>query len=295
MEQWESLKQFYDFLEAMEQELTNTISNVQVEVRKMQEILETISPVPVSEPKEEVRSQRLQNNRKVFRGFDYKVTPQVAQKSLDPYNDFIDALEEYKKIPNINRAQMSNRFAKRVMDFSRMTPAHMHQRLIPCIKRLDKELDKISGYDTEKPTLRFRAKYTTDKAIQTVRQYDSLIQELGLLRRADVVARERELSSPGEAGERPTKARKDLQYEVIANFTPKQLNSLYALRGNARRSLVEAVLREKAQSAFLSFLGNVKDVVYDSDEMVIDVLRAAQRAFVVLSDDQRSYALVQCG
>ncbi|KAH0794887.1 hypothetical protein GPJ56_001164 [Histomonas meleagridis] len=258
----------------------------------MQEILDKISPNPVSEPKEEARPQRFQN-RKVFRGFDYKVTPQVAQRSLDPYNEFLDALEEYKKIPNTNRSQLSLRFAKRVMDFSRMTPAHMHQRLIPCIKRLDKELDKILNYDTEKPNLRFRAKYTTEKAIQTVHQYEDLIKELGLLRKTSVISCEMELSNTKNTEEKPKKVKTDSQYEVIANFTPRQLNSLYALRGNARRSLVDASIKEKAQNVFFGFFDEVKNDIYESDELVIDVLRAAQRSFIILSNDQRSYAIVQ--
>lgn len=156
----------------------------------MQEILETISPNSVSEPKEEACPQRPRVNRRVFRGFDHKVTPQVAQKSLDPYNDFVDALDEYNKKPNINRAQMSSRFSKRVMDFSRMAAAHMHQRLTPCIKRLDKELDKILSYDADKPNLRFRGKCTTDKALQAARHCGSLVQGLGFLRRELISAAE---------------------------------------------------------------------------------------------------------
>jgi hypothetical protein len=80
------------------------------------------------------------------------------------------------------------------------------------------------------------------------------------------------------------------QFETLANFTPKQLNALYAMRGQARRALMSSTIKEKAETCFISFLKNCG--LSDDEKEQANVLRAAQHAFLMLSYDPRSYAIV---
>ena len=287
MNDWDSVRRFGSYLEHAHKELEDKIGETQHEIMKLQDILDTISPVPVSEPKEEARPQRIQQNRKVFRGFDYKVSPQLQQTSMNPFEEFTDLLDQYNSMKKFSREQLGDRFAKRLFDFTRATAAHMHERLTPCVRRLTAELDKILDYNMEQPNLKFRAKYTTDWAVRVAREFDRLTQDLGARRRVDVMTRE----FPFEEQKKVKKNLDDKseQFEILANFTPKQLNTFYRLRGNARRALMSATMKEKAEKVFMDFLA---DVSFTNDKEQLAVLQAAQRGFMILTHDPRSYATI---
>lgn len=286
MNDWDSIRRLGSYLEHASQELDNKIGETQNEIMKLQDILDTISPVPVSEPKEEARPQRLQQNRKVFRGFDYKVSPQLVQTSMNPFEEFTDLLDQYNSMKKFSREHLGDRFAKRLLDFSRATASHMHERLTPCVRRLSAQLDKVLDADMSQASAKFKAKYTTDKAVRVAHEFDRLVQELGALRRVDVMTRE----FPLEARPKPKKIDdKSEQFEILANFTPKQLNTFYRLRGNARRAMMAATMKEKSEKVFMDFL---KDVSFSSDKEQLAVLQAAKRAFLILSHDPRSYATI---
>jgi hypothetical protein len=286
MNDWSILTRLCDYLERTTKELDDKVHATQSEVMKLQDILDTISPVPVSEPKEEVKAARVQTNRKVFRGFDHKVAQQPVASSMNPFQDFVDLLQDYNALSKFDRSHNADRFTKRILDFSRTTAAHLHVRMVPCVQRLSSELDKVLDYDISQPALKFRAKYTTDKARQVVAEFDKLIQEFGLFRRAEVLSREQALEEPVKkvivAVENP--------FETLANFTPKQLNTFYALRGNARRSLLSTTIKEKVESGFMSFLR--AHATSDDETEEVHVLRAAQRAYMILSHDSKAYGLV---
>lgn len=288
MNDWSGIRRFCNYLEHASKELDDRVLETQNEIMKLQDILDAISPVPVSEPKEEVRPQRIQQNRKVFRGFDYKVAPKVVATSVDPYGEFLDLLEQYKGIQKFDRAHLADRFTKRLLDFSRTTAAHMHTRMVPCLQRLSQELDKILDYDISQANLKFRAKYTTDKATRVLDEYNRLIDEFGMRRRVDVMTRELQMDE-----EKPSKKKPDVsdQFEVLANFTPKQLNMFYRLRGNARRLLMSATIKEKAEKTFLDFLSSAR-VDDNHEEESIAVLKAAQRGFMIIAHDAKAYATI---
>lgn len=288
MNDWSSVRRFCDYLEHASVELTDRITETQNEVTKLQDILDTVSPVPVSEPKEEVRVANIQQNRKVFRGFDHKMAPKQVATSMDTFEEFKDLLDQYSAVKKTVRGPLSDRFVKRVLDFSRTTAAHMHERLPVCTKRLVQELDKILDYDMDQLNLKYRAKYTTDKAAIVVAEFDRMVEEFGLRRRVDVMTRELTME------EKVRMKLPDLstQFEILANFTPKQLNSFYRLRGNARRSLMAATIKEKAEAAFLPFLETAAVGSEDDASDNISVLRAAQRAFMIVAHDARAYATV---
>lgn len=288
MNDWSGVRRFCNYLEHASKELDDKVLETQNEIMKLQDILDSISPIPVSEPKEELKPQRVQQNRKVFRGFDYKIAPKVVATSVDPYGEFIDLLEQYKGMQKFDRTHLADRFTKRLLDFSRTTAAHMHVRMVPCIQKLSQELDKVLDYDISQANLKFRAKYTTDKATRVLDEYHRLIQEFSLQRRVDVMTRELELEEP-----EPPKKKVDAadQFEILANFTPKQLNMFYRLRGNARRSLMSATIKEKAEKTFMDFLSKAR-VDYNNEEESIAVLKAAQRAFMIIAHDAKAYATV---
>jgi hypothetical protein len=287
MSDWDSIARLCNYLEQASKELDEKVHSTQSEVMKLQDILDTISPVPVSEPREEVRAPRQQQNRRIFRGFDHKLTPQAAATSADPFSDFLMYLDQYKQTSKFDRSHLGDRFTKRVMDFSRTTAAHLHLRLVPCVEKLTRELERILDFDLSQPNLRFRAKYTTDKATNLMQEFEKTIREFGLVRRIEVFAHE-------QAAEtiivKPTRTESGDQLETLANFTPKQLNALYAMRGAARRNLMAAAIKEKAEAHFLPFLRGCRFT--DDETERVNVLHAAQRAFMILSHDPRSYALV---
>ncbi|OHS92708.1 hypothetical protein TRFO_40965 [Tritrichomonas foetus] len=288
MNDWGKLESYCEYLERAEKELNDSILQTQNEVMKLQDILDTISPVPVSEPKEEVRVPRANQNRKVFRGFDYKVQQQVVETSADPYGEFLDYLQQYKAMPKFDRSNLADRFTKRVMDFSRMTAAHLHNRMTPLIRQLNKELDKVLDADISQDNIRFRARYTTNRASKVAKEFERLNQEFGLVRRTEVLSREKEID---ESATKKTKKNVDESpFEILANLTPKQLNALYSLRGNARRNLMSSIMKEKAEVSFLSFLRNIDTSM--SDEEMASVLKAARRGFLILAQDPKAYALI---
>lgn len=98
---------------------------------KLQDIFDTISLVPVSEPKEEERTVRAQQNRKVFRGFDYKLPAPVLEEKTDTCGEFLDYLDQYKSLPKLDREHFADRFTKRVMNYSLLTSSYLYNRMTP--------------------------------------------------------------------------------------------------------------------------------------------------------------------
>lgn len=290
MNQWRILTDYCNYLERAEKELNDSILKTQNEVMKLQDILITISPIPVDEPKEEIRPLRPQQNKKVFRGFDYKNPAPVVEDKIDHFQEFLDYLDQYKALPKFDRSHLADRFAKRVMDFSRMTAAHLYNRLPPLINDLNKSFDKVLDSDIEQDNIRFRARYTTNKAAKVIKEFDRLTQELGLLRRTEILSRERD-DDQNVQKKSKRNAEEDSPFEILANLTPKQLNALYCLRGSARRNLMSSIMKEKAEASFLKFLRNVD--FQASEEEQLSVLNAARRGFLILSHDPRAYALIQ--
>ena len=288
MNDWNKLTNLCKYLEKCEKELNDEILKTQTEVMKLQDILDSISPVPVSEPKEEVRVIHPNANRKVFRGFDYKnVQPVVEQPKEEMYMDFLDLLDQYKAMPKFDRSHLADRFTKRLMDYSRMTAAHLYDRMCPLVKILNNKLDNILDADISQDNIRFRARYSTNWAIKVDKEFERLYVELGLNRKTDVLAREK---VPEEKKPQKEKKNTESPFEILANLTPKQLNSLYKLRGDARRNLMSSIMKERAESAFLPFLKNYD--TQSSDEETKSFLNAAKKGFLILSHDPKSYALV---
>ena len=282
MNNWKPIVDLCEYLEEASFELTEEITKTKREASKLQDILDTISPVQLFEKRESEYVPRPQK-QKFFRGIEHKPEPRV---SADPYGDFVHALSEYKRLPTINRERLSQSFANRLMDFSRITPAHLHERMVPCLKELIKDLDGIMSLDINQQNQRFRAKYTMEKAQEIIDEYDRLIQENGALRRVDVIARERVIEPP----KIKAKSQNHDSFETIANLTPRQLNEFYHLRGTARQLKMIANIREKTAEAFVPFLKKY-DIDFDDNEKA-DYITASARAFQLLTNSKRMHALV---
>ena len=282
MSNWKPIVDLCEYLEEASYELNENITKTKREASKLQDILDTISPVQLTEKREAAYVPRVQK-QKFFRGIEQK--PEI-KVSADPYGDFVSSLSEYKKLPNIQRERLSQSFANRLMDFSRITPAHLHERMIPCLKELIKDLDSMMSLDISQQNQRFRAKYTMEKAQEIIDEYDRLIQENGALRRVDVIARERVIEPPKSR----VKTAKHDSFETIANLTPRQLNDFYHLRGTARQLKMIANIRERTADAFVPFLKQY-DIDFDDKEKA-DYIKASARAFQLLTNSKRMHALV---
>lgn len=280
---WGYVSNYCDYLERVSHELDEMILKTKRETSKLQSIYETISPNPKTDPREVESTPRSQPRQKFFRGFEQKAEVKV---SADPYGDFQNALNEYKKLPKFPRERLSNSFINRMIDFSRLTPTHIFDRMIPCLQTLSGYLDQLNDMRVDQPNQIFRVRYTMDRAEEILNTYEKLIQENGANRRVDVIAKERNIEPPAP---KPTQVKTD-NFETIANLTPKQLNEFYHLRGTARQMKTIANMREKASADFEDFIKTYDENMSESDKR--DYLRASARIFHLLTNSKRKHALV---
>ena len=283
MSTWKPVTELCEYLEELSYELNQKLEKTKREASKLQDIYEAISPVQTTEKREPPLASRPVAKQKFFRGIEKK--PEI-HVSADPYGDFVDALNQYKTLPKFQRERLSNSFVNRIMDFSRITPAHLHERMIPCLKELCNELDGIMSLDINQMNQRFRAKYTMERAQEILDEYEKLINENGALRRVDVIAREKVI----EPSKVPVKQQNVDSFETIANLTPRQLNEFYHLRGTARQLKTIATMREKTAATFVPFLKTFEPGFDDRERG--NYIRAAARAFQLLTNSKRMHALV---
>ncbi|EAY09035.1 hypothetical protein TVAG_180090 [Trichomonas vaginalis G3] len=280
---WNYVTSYCDYLERVSHELDETILKTKREASKLQSIFEAISPNQVTDPRENESAPPSHQRQKFFRGFEQRPELKI---SADPYGDFQNALNTYKKLPKFPRERLPNSFINRMMDFSRLTPAHLFDRMIPCLRTLSQELDKVMDMKIDQPNQTFRVKYTLEKAEEILNAYEKLIVENGANRRVDVIAREKQIDPPKQS---PPKPKADV-FETIANLTPKQLNEFYHLRGTARQAKMIAMMRERAAHDFTEFLQTYNENL-DLKEKE-DYLRTAARAFQLLTNSKRKHALI---
>ena len=284
---WKELNDFCQYLENARFELDKKIIETQNEVIKLQDIFDGITPRPMNDPHEELHPKAPITKSRIFRGFEQPV--QRVQSSADPYSDFLHYFDEYKRLPQLQRTRPQERFLKRIMDFSRMTPAQMYSRLIPSVQEINRQLDKILSFNVEQPNLRYRGLHLIESAERIITQYQKYIQEFGLTRRVDLKQFELKMENDPPKKKKPAPVEK---FETVANLTPKQLNAIYSLRGNARRAVMELNIKEKAEKAFVSFTDQANSFYDADDDDLISILKTCSRGYRVLVQNPRYYSIV---
>lgn len=284
---WESLTSFCKYLEQIRFELDKKIIETQNEILKLQDILDGINKIPTNDPHEELHPKNRIQKTRIYRGFEQPIKTQ--SKSADLYDDYLHYYDCYKRLPPLLRSRPQERFLKRVMDFSRMTPAQMFSRIIPSFNILINQLDKISQYDTSQPNLRYRGLRTIEDTNNLIIQYQKIIDQFDLSRRVDLKQYELKFENQSLKKSKPPPVQK---FETIANLTPKQLNTIYSLRGNARRAVMELNIKEKAEASFVPFLKQIENFYDASDDDIISFLQASCRGFKILSQNHKCYATI---
>lgn len=276
-----SLRCLCKYLEIINSELETRIRQTQSDVSKMQDIFETINPIVHDvEPKENEEVAELLSKAK---GVEVKeVKPKMVV--VEPFEQFQQCLKEFSEIPALKREQFPKKFLSSVMEHTRKTPAHVFDRLTPCIRRLTQELDKVLKTDMEQEALAFKATYVMERAAVVADVFENEISCFEKIEELDVPFTEQEEKKKEEKIE--GKSIVDTM-ETVANFSQKQLSTLYRLRGEARSSLIMARIREKVEEVMLPLLENKK---MQKDPMTY--LRIASKGFNILSVDPRSYAVI---
>lgn len=283
MTSWRSIRRLCGLLEGISYELDCKLMKTKKESAKLIDILEAISPMKFMDPRDSVSTSGIANRKKFFKGFDQ---PAQTQSTEETYAEFVKALEEYKKLPSLPRERLSNSFRSRMLDFSRLTQAHLHERMIPCAKAMLDDLNEVSKLDLDDASQRYKVTYTVRCIEDVFNEYDRLIKANDVFKRVDVIGKEREIKTTTK--EVPKK--KVDTFETIANLTPKQLNEFYHLRGQARQIKVIVDVKRAISETVLPFL---KSYNYDmSPEEKIDFLKLCARSFHLLSNTKRKHALV---
>lgn len=269
------------YLEIINSELETRIRQTQSDVAKMQDIFETINPIVHDvEPKENEEIAELLNKAKGVEMKETKPKPVI----VEPFEQFQQCLKEFSEIPALKRDQFPKKFISGLVEHTRKTPAHLFERLTPCIKRLNQELDKVLKTDMEQEALAFKATYVMERAGVVADAFENEISCFEKIEEIDIPFTEREEKKEEEKIQ--GKSIVDTM-ETVANFSQKQLSTLYRLRGEARSSLMMARIREKVEEVILPLLENKK---VQKDKLAY--LRIASRGFNILSVDPRSYAIV---
>ena len=261
-------------------ELEMNIRRTQSDVSKMQDIYEAMRPVQVdTEPQENEEIARLLSQAK---GEEFK-SKAVKTEVLTPFEQFQECLRQFNEIPALKRDGFSRKFITGVCEFTKKTPAHLFERLVPCIRRLNTELDKILKADLENQVSAFRATYALERAEAVADAFENEVAEFEEIEELDIPFVER-LEKPHEEEKHVKPISSHL--ETVANFSQKQLSALYRLRGDAREALIMSRIREKTEEVIIPLLERRTLTRRET------LMRIASRAFAVLSVDPRSYAVV---
>ena len=274
------LRSLCKYLEMLNSELEMNIRRTQSDVSKMQDIYEAIRPFQIeTEPKENEEIARLISQAK---GEEFKAKAAKTQ-ALEPFEEFQQCLKQFNEIPALKRDQFSRKFINGVAEFTQKTPAHLFDRLVPCVKRLNAEFDKVLKADMDQPAAAFRATYATERAEAVADAFENEVAEFESIEEIDVPINERKEKPKDEENHvKPISS----HLETVANFSQKQLSTLYRLRGDAREALIMSRIREKTEEVVLPIL-TARSLTRRETLMKI-----ASRAFAILSIDPRSYAVV---
>ena len=280
-EEEEGFRSLYSYLSILESELDFSIRQTMADVRKLQDIYETIKPVEDNTPKENKEITQLLN---LANG----ITPndKESEKPLppDPYKEFQEALEAFNKIPGKKHKELSHDFISRLSDFTPKTEAHVLHKLVPCARALNHELDMILKYDMEQPSFCLRATYGTEKAVSVMKAFEKELENFQDMKKIDCPFKEK---FQQEQKPKPKQRQISTQFETFANLKLKQLSSIFKKRGEARKTLITYRIREKLEEVLLPYLHSSNENIEE-----IQKLRTAAKYFPILANNPRAYSLI---
>ena len=282
-EEYNSFSSFYTYLSLLESELDLKIKQTMLDVKKLQDIYETIKPVEDIAPKENKQITQLIN---LAKGIDMQ---DESEKQLppDPFSEFQMALDEFNKIPGEKHKELSQDFVNRVLDFTPKTEAHVIHSLLPCIKSFNHELDMILQYDMNQPSFNFRACYEMERAVSVVQAFERELENFEQMSFVECPFREK-IEHPLEKKNKQHQI--SPSFESFASLKIKQLSAIFRKRGEARKTLINSRIREKLEEVLLPFLQSDSEEIDD-----LQKLRTAARFFPILANNNQSYALVVDG
>lgn len=272
---------FHSYLSLLEAELDLKIRQTMVDVKKLQDIYETIKPVEDTAPKENKQVAQLIN---LAKGIDIQ-DDMEKQAPPDPFSEFQKALEDFNKIPGKKHKELSQDFVNRVLDFTPKTEAHLIHSLLPCVKSLNHELDMILQYDMNQPSFNLRACYETERAESVVQAFEKELEDFNEMSNIDCPFREKT--------ERFSEKKNNKQHQISPSFESfaslkiKQLSAIFRKRGEARKSLINSRIKEKLGEILIPYLQSDSNEIDD-----LQKLRTAAKFFPILANNNQSYALI---
>jgi len=280
-----SIDELLIYLESVSFELDELLAKTKRESSKLQDVLEAISPNRQFEPRDSVFAPSTKKST-VFRGFNSRVTAQVSN---DPYGEFQKALEKYNKLPSLPRERLCAPFINRILDFSRLTPIHIMERMIPSVCKMKKMIQGISSLDLSNPGNMTKAQYTYEQIEKVVASYEQMMKDYGLNRRVDSIGNEKNTEFCVKQPQKQSKVNSD-NFETIGNLTPKQLNEFYKMRGIARQTHLLSQLKQYTAESFINELSKYSTDCSDEDSL--DAIVASTRSFRILTNTKRIRSLI---
>lgn len=272
---WSKIQKFHDYLEQANYELNSKICKTQNEILRLQKIVDSFNPKILKEEPDPV----IIKQQKVFRGIN-KPSQQQANFSENLYAEFQRNLYDYEKLPKYSRDRISNGFIKRMMDFCRFTPAHLHQRMIQGCDVL------IEEFNNPDPA---RSEYLISQSEEVLFKFESLVKENSLFKRVEVQRREI-MEELNQISKIPLSEEPE-DFETIGNLTLKQLYEIYKMRGVARQAKVTTNVLTHTGDTFISFLEeNINMDLGDQEKQYL--IQAATRCYQILAESPRKIAIV---
>lgn len=309
MSEWENTTTLCAYLEMIEEEIIDRIKKANNDVQTLEEIYERIRPI--EKPKEKQPDPTIDQLLCKAHKAEFKPTQQTKKEKDDPFTIFSNLVKDFNRIPYLKRESLSHKFIKSLSGFTKITPAHVFHRGIPCIKRLNQELDNVLKCDLDQPAQSFRAAYTTDRAKDISEKLEDFINSFESYETVDPITQEKkDMVKNLNTGKKTF----EQQFDMIADIPPKKLTNLYRLRGQARSSLIMARIREKVEEVLIPLIESI-DLVAEEDipdikhyrtlfdwywdnepdsiRKEITKLKMASLGFIIVSEDCRSYALIK--
>ncbi|KAH0792179.1 hypothetical protein GPJ56_003978 [Histomonas meleagridis] len=276
----DDVKSLFRYLEIINNEVEFKIHQIQVSVSKLQDIYESIRPVEVNTPQE---NEVVANILNIVKGNSPKEERKPKEQPPSPFDQFQEALKQFQSIKELNRERYSRRFVTSISNYSQKTPAHSINRLLPSVRRLNKELDKILSYNIEQPALECKALYGTERASTVAESFEKAFEDFKDNQKLEFPFKEKE---EAKFQKQVKQQNPNKEFEFISDLTPKQFSALYKLRGDARLELIKRRIKEKAEEVLIPLFRK------ESDLDKIEKLKVASKAFMILTESPQSYALV---
>lgn len=270
----------YAYLSLLESELDLKIKQTMVDVKKLQDIYETIRPTEDNTPKENKQITQLIN---LAKGIDAEDESEKKEPP-DPFIEFQKALEDFNKIPGKKHKELSQDFINRILDFTPKTEAHVIHSLLPCIKSLNHELDLILQYDMDQPSFNFRACYETERSITVIQAFERELENFEKMKFIECPFREK---SERYIQKKKKQHQISPSFESFASLKIKQLSAIFRKRGEARKTLVDSRIRDKLGEVLLPFLQSESEEIDD-----LQKLKTAAKFFPILANNNQTYALI---